>query len=178
MLHELEPFDRKSGHLRVVIETPKGRRNKYSYDSEHGLFQLKSVLPAGHVFPFDFGFIPGTVGEDGDPLDILVLMEEPASQGCLVLTRLMAVIEAEQSEGGQTKRNDRLIGVAANSHDYRSVESPDQLSPTLMEEIEHFFISYNEMAQKKFKPIGRAGADRARELIRKGVRAENAGQRD
>jgi inorganic pyrophosphatase len=178
MLHELETFEQKTGHVRVIVETPKGRRNKYSYDTEHGLFQLKSVLPAGHVFPFDFGFIPGTVGQDGDPLDILVLMEEPASQGCLVLTRLMAVLEAEQTENGNTERNDRLIGVAANSHDYRSIESPEQLSATLMEEIEHFFISYNEMAGKQFKPIGRAGADRARELIRKGVRAVNAGQRE
>jgi inorganic pyrophosphatase len=169
LLHELEPFDGE-GQVQAIIDTPKGHRNKYSYDEKRGVFLLKSVLPAGHVFPFDFGFIPGTKGEDGDPLDILVLMEEPASQACLVPTRLVAVIEAEQTEKGKTERNDRLIGVAAASHDYRSVESLEQLSDSLLEEIEHFFISYNEIMGKKFKPLRRADAERGRKLIERGKR--------
>ena len=88
-----------------------------------------------------------------------VVWDEPAFQGSLVLTRLIAVIEAEQTEKGKTEHNDRLIGVAAISREYRSVESPDQLSPDLMVEIEHFFISYNHLAGKEFRPVGRAGAD-------------------
>jgi len=169
-LEELEPFDSESGHAQVIVETPRGSRSKYAYDAKLGLFRLKSSLPAGMVFPFDFGFLPGTRGEDGDPLDVLVLMDEPSVQGSLVLTRLIAVIEAEQTEKGKTERNDRLIGVAISSRDYRSVESPEQVSPDLMTEIEHFFKSYNELAGKQFKPVGRAGGDRARELVNAGRR--------
>jgi inorganic pyrophosphatase len=165
MIKDLGPFEPKSGHAQMIVETPKDYRGKYSYDEKKELFVLKSLLPAGMAFPFDFGFIPGTRGEDGDPLDILVLIDEPATQGSLVLTRLLAVIEAEQTEKGKTERNDRLIGVAAVSRHYRSVESLEQLSPDLWEEIEHFFISYNELAGKRFKPVRRSGADRARELI-------------
>jgi len=170
MLHELQAFDDETGHVQVIVETPKNRRNKYTYDTKRGIFQLKSVLSAGHVFPFDFGFVSGTRGDDGDPLDILILMEEPAAQGCLVQTRVVAVIEAEQTEKGKTHRNDRLIGVAAASHDYRSVESLDQISPSILEEIEHFFISYNEMAGKTFKPLGRGPAERGRQLIEQAIR--------
>jgi len=78
---------------------------------------------------------------------------------------LIAVIEAEQTEKGKTERNDRLIGVAAASHSYRSVEAIEQLSEDLLKEIEHFFISYNELAGKQFRPLRRARADRALELI-------------
>jgi len=162
----IPPFDPKSGNVNVIIETPKGCRAKYSYDDKRDLYLLKSLLPAGMAFPFDFGFIPETVGEDGDPLDILVLIDEPALQGSLVPTRLIAVIEAEQTEGDETERNDRLIGIASASRQYRSVQSLEQLSPDLIAEIEHFFISYNELAGKKFRPLSRAGADRAVKLIK------------
>lgn len=169
-LQELETFDRETGNLQVIIETPKDRRNKYSYDRKLGVFRLKSVLPAGQAFPFDFGFIPGTLGQDGDPLDILVLMEEPAAMGCLVHVRLIAVIEAEQTEQGKTERNDRLIAVSAASREYHLVESLEQMNPNLINEIEQFFISYNQMSGKVFKPVGRAGKERALELVREGMR--------
>jgi len=164
-MNSLNPFESHSGHVRVIIETPKGHRAKYSFKENEQLFQLKLMLPAGMVFPFDFGFIPGTKADDGDPLDILVLVDESATQGCLVVTRLLAVIEAEQTGNGKTNRNDRLIGIAVVSRQYKSIESLDQLSPDLVQEIEHFFVSYNELMGKTFRPIGRAGADRARELI-------------
>jgi len=152
--------------VNVIIETPRDSRAKYSYDEKRDLYVLKSILPAGMSFPFDFGFIPGTKAEDGDQLEILVMIDEPAVQGSLVMTRLLAVIEAEQTEqGSEPERNDRLIGIALASRLYRSVNALDQLSPDLLEEIEHFFISYNELAGKKFRPLSRAGADRAREQI-------------
>src|SRR3712207_9187895 len=79
--------------VNVIVETPKGSRNKFDCDEEYRLFTLGGVLPAGAVFPFDFGFIPSTRGGDGDPLDILILMDEPAFTGCLVSARVIGVIE-------------------------------------------------------------------------------------
>ena len=107
------------------------------------------------VFPFDFGSIPGTVAEDGDPLDVLVLMDEPVFIGCLVETRLLGVIEAEQTEAGETERNDRLIAVAAESHTNATLKSLKKLDSKLIGEIEHFFVSYNDARGKKFKPTTR-----------------------
>ncbi|HEX9918538.1 MAG TPA: inorganic diphosphatase [Pyrinomonadaceae bacterium] len=164
--------------LRVIIETPQGSRNKFDYDEELGLFKLGGVLPAGAVFPFDFGFVPSTRGGDGDPLDVLVLMDEPAFTGCLVEVRLLGVVEAEQTEeDGVTTRNDRLIAVAANARNHREVRALGQLSENLLDEIEHFFVSYNEMKGKRFEPLGRFGPERARRVIEEGARLFRAGRK-
>src|SRR5215208_1072043 len=117
-LNRLGAYAPDADELNVIIETPRGSRNKFNYDGGLGLFKLGGVLPAGAVFPFDFGFIPSTLGGDGDPLDVLVLMDEPAFTGCLVPSNLLGVIEAEQTEDGKTTRNDRLIAVAAKSRDH------------------------------------------------------------
>lgn len=168
----LPPFDAESGDLNVVIETPKGSRNKYTYDERLGLFKLGGVLPAGAAFPFDFGFVPSTVGGDGDPLDVLVLMDEPAFAGCLVRARLVGVIEAEQTErDGETTRNDRLIAVASKSRTHRRLRSLGSLSEEVLEEIEHFFVSYNEVKGKRFRPLRRRGPLVARRLVEEGARA-------
>jgi inorganic pyrophosphatase len=165
LLEKLKPFDRKSGHLNVVIETPKGSRNKYAFDFDLRSYVLKGVLPNGAVFPFDFGSVPGTVGDDGDPLDVLLLMDEPVFTGCLVRARVLGVIEAEQTSKGKTERNDRLIAVAAESHTHASLKSLLKLEPKLIDEIEHFFVSYNKARGKEFKPIGRKGPLIATRLI-------------
>src|SRR6478752_3252537 len=99
-LSSLKPFVDGDKHtVRVVIETPKGSRNKYAFDSEDRTFSLKKVLPAGMGFPYDFGFVPSTLAEDGDPVDVLVLMDEPAFAGCVLECRLIGVIEGEQKDG-------------------------------------------------------------------------------
>jgi inorganic pyrophosphatase len=97
--------------VQVIIETPKGSRNKYAWDPEQQVFALKKVLPEGMVFPHDFGFIPSTEGDDGDPIDVLVLMDQPVFTGCLVKARLVGVIEGKQTEEGKSERNDRLLAV-------------------------------------------------------------------
>jgi inorganic pyrophosphatase len=171
---EIEPFDPDTHELNVIVDTPKGSRNKFSFDEKRGIFKLSGVLPVGASFPFDFGYVPSTLGEDGDPLDVLVLMDEPAFTGCLVPSRLIGVIEAEQTErDGESMRNDRLIAVAADSRTHRGLESLDQLSANsggtiLLDEIEHFFISYNTIKGKQFRPLGRFGPDRAEHLIKEG----------
>ena len=176
----------EGGALHVIIETPKGSRNKFNYDAGHGLFKLGGVLPAGAVFPFDFGFIPSTLGGDGDPLDVLLLMDEPAFPGCLVPSRLVAVIEAEQTErDGTCTRNDRLIAVAADSRAHKAVRTLADLNATLLDEVEHFFVSYNQIKGKTFKPLGRYGPVKAARLIeeaaqrfrRKNKRPNNNGRK-
>lgn len=163
---KLSPFESESGDIHVVIDTPKGSRNKFAWDEELELFELGGVLPAGAVFPYDFGFIPKTRGEDGDAIDVLVLMDEPAFSGCLVVSRLLGVIEAEQTEtDGKVERNDRLIAVSAKSRTHGHLKSLNQINEELVDEIEHFFVSYNAAKGKKFKPLARSGPDRAKQLV-------------
>ncbi|MFL6529372.1 MAG: inorganic diphosphatase [Chthoniobacterales bacterium] len=169
-LSKLPLFDKETGNLLVIVDTPKGSRNKFAWDEKRRLFELTGILPAGAVFPYDFGFIPKTRGGDGDPLDVLILMDEPAFTGCLVATRLLGVIEAEQTEKGKTQRNDRLIAVSANSRTNGHLKTLGDLNDKLIDEIEHFFISYNAAKGKKFKPLGRFGPERARKLVMKSKR--------
>ena len=170
-LADLDAFDDDPGTLNVVIDTPKGSRNKFKYDEKRDLFALSGVLPVGAVFPFDFGFVPSTAGGDCDPLDVLVLMDEPAFAGCLVPSRLIGVIEAEQTEKGKkTEKNDRLIAVAANSRDHRDVKALGDLNANLVHEIEHFFVSYNAAKGKEFQPTGRSGPERAKKVVDEGVK--------
>jgi inorganic pyrophosphatase len=166
---KLSAFDAESGALNVIVETPKGRRNKYKFDEKTGRFELHKVLPSGAVFPFDFGFVPSTRGEDGDPLDVLVLLDEPVFPGVLVRSRMIGVIEAEQTEGEATKRNDRLIAVAEPSTTHARVRGLGDLDATLLDEIEHFFTSYHAQEGHEFRPIGRFGPDRAERLVREAV---------
>jgi inorganic pyrophosphatase len=163
----LPPFDKDSGYVNAIIDTPKGSRNKFEFDDKIGMFKLGGALPVGAVFPFDFGYIPSTKGGDGDALDILVLMDEPAFVGCLVPAKLIGVIEAEQTEDGQTMRNDRLIAVAAGSRNHSDVRFLGDLNSNLVHEIERFFIAYNETKGKKFNVLGRSGPEAARALIEK-----------
>ena len=171
-LSALPSFDEETGDLAVVIETPKGSPNKYDYDAGCGAFRLAGVLPDGQYFPYDFGFVPSTRAEDGDPLDVLVLLDAPVPAGCVLTVRLIGVIEAEQHEkDGETIRNDRLLAVATHAHAHQSVRSLDDLRPKLVEEIEAFFVNYNRAKGKQFKPLKRAGAKRAGKLVKRGMKA-------
>ncbi len=171
-LSTLSPrLDPKKDTCRAVIETPKGCRNKFDYDPESGLFQLGGLLPEGMMFPFDFGFIPSTLGEDGDPLDILVLMDAPAHVGCLIDVRIIGIIEAEQSQDGKTESNDRLLGVAIHSYDHEGLKTIQDVSKTLLDQLEEFFISYNKQRGKKFKVTGTGGPKKALKFLRAGIQA-------
>ena len=156
-----------------MIETPKGSPNKLAFEPRFDAFVLKGVLPAGAVFPFDFGFVPSTLGDDGDPLDILVLMDAPVATGCVVPSRVIGVIEAEQTENGRTERNDRLLAVATKSATHRSIQELHDVSADLVAQIEHFFVSYNAAKGKRFEVKRRAGRTRARAVIAAGVKRAN-----
>jgi inorganic pyrophosphatase len=171
-LVKLKTFDPETKDLRVVVETPKGSRNKFDYNEDLGVFELGYVLPEGATFPNEFGFIPSTLGEDGDPIDVMVLLDQPTAVGCVLTARLVGVIEAQQiDEGGNKCRNDRLIAVATHAHVHGEVQSLAELARATVDEIEHFFISYNEMRGRKFKPLGRHGPKRALQLVARGRKA-------
>jgi inorganic pyrophosphatase len=158
-------------HLcKAIIETPKGRRNKFDYDPEYRLFKLGGLLPEGMAFPFDFGFIPSTLADDGDPLDVMVLMDEPAHVGCLLDVRVIGVIEAQQTEKGKTTENDRLMAVAVHSYNHRNINSLDDVDNAILDQIEEFFVSYNKSRGKKFKVKGRHGPKRAVQLVNAGIK--------
>ncbi len=170
LLTQISTFRDDESVLNVIIETPKGSRNKLAYEPDLGVFELSGVLPEGSVFPYDFGFVPSTLGDDGDPLDVLVLLDESVPAGCLISARLIGVIEADQSErGGEAGRNSRLLAVATRAHTHADVKSLEDLRPKMVEEIEHFFISYNQTKEKMFKPTGRGGPERAMQIVHKGV---------
>lgn len=152
-------------NLNVIVETPRGAGHKYRFDPDTGLFKLGAFLPAGMEFPYDFGFLPGTLAGDGDPLDILLLMDDPTFPGCLVEARPIGVIEARQTEEGRTVRNDRLIAVASESRVHAGVRSMRDAGARLLDEIEQFFVAYDKANDKTFKPLARRGPDVAHRLV-------------
>jgi inorganic pyrophosphatase len=156
---------------RAIIETPKGFRNKFDYDPDSGLFFLGGLLPEGMMFPYDFGFLPSTLGDDGDPLDILVLMDAPAHVGCLIDVRIIGIINAQQTEHGKTETNDRILGVAVHSYDHEDLHSIKEVNKTLLGQLQEFFISYNKQRGKKFKVTGQRGPKQAIAFIQAGIQA-------
>ncbi len=172
LLTQIPAFD-SDGDLNVVIETPKGSHNKYAYDEEFGTFRFQGVMPEGNLFPHDFGFVPSTLGEDGDPLDVLVLLDVSLPVGCLLSARPLGVIEAEQRErDGKVERNDRLLAVATKARTHAHVHRLEDLRPGLLDEVEGYFRHYNALSGCSFTPLGRGGPERARELVEAGVAAK------
>jgi inorganic pyrophosphatase len=170
-LSDLDPIDAANDCINVVIETPKGARTKLAYDPDRGAFVVKKVLPEGMSFPFDFGFIPSTLSDDGDPLDVLVLMDDPVPVATVVPSRLIGVIEAIQTEkDGDKDENPRLIAVAHACEIFCRVRKLSDLPDTITEQIEHFFINYNDQAGKKFEPTARSGRKRAEKILEQGRR--------
>ncbi len=156
----------KHDPITVVIETPKGSRNKYAYNPDDKAFELRKVLPAGMEFPYDFGFVPSTQADDGDPLDVLVLMDEPAFAGCVLKCHPIGVIEGQQKEPGKkTIRNDRIIAVHDHNHQYAKVAHIDDLGKRFVKELSDFFVNYHELSGTKFRVLAVKGPKEARRRI-------------
>jgi inorganic pyrophosphatase len=141
-----------------------------SFDFELGVLRLTKVLPAGFEFPFNFGSIPCTRADDGDPLDILLFMSDRVPPGSLVAARPIGVLEAEQTEKGKTERNDRLVGVAVESSEHRTLKSVRGIEPRTRRQFEQFFEAYNAASGKEFTPLGWFGPARAWKLIERARR--------
>jgi inorganic pyrophosphatase len=152
--------------LRVVIETPKGSRNKFAFNADEHIFELKKVLPAGMTFPYDFGFVPSTKADDFDPVDVLVLMDEPAFPGCLLTCRPIGVIEGEQGDKKNKVRNDRIVAIEQDAHSWADIKTMDDLGKQFEKELEEFFVNYHQLSGKQYRVLGVRGPAGARKLVK------------
>ena len=168
-------LDRETGVCLAVIETPKGRRGKLDYDRKRRAFRLKSLLPAGMSFPLDCGFIPSTLCDDGDPLDVMVLSEEPLCVGGLLDVRLIGIIEAEEDENGRAERNDRVLAVAVVSPLYEAIRRPEDLPKDFTGNLTDFWIQKDRLEGKEFKPLGVQGPAEAIARVQAASRAAKKG---
>ena len=167
----LKPVDGSDGIIQVIIETPKGSRNKFAFDVKQNIFTVKKVLPAGMSFPYDFGFLPRTLAPDGDPIDVLLLMDEPAFPGIAVRARLIGIIEGEQTDGKKKIRNDRLIAVAEMNHEYAYIKRLSDLPKRFLRELEEFFVNYHRLEGKEYTLLGCKKITAAMRMIQKAQRA-------
>jgi inorganic pyrophosphatase len=145
----------------MIVEIPKNSGNKYEYDRNLGVFRLDRALYSPMHYPGDYGFIPGTLGGDGDPLDILVLSDEPAFPGVLITARPVGVLEMiDQEEPDQ-----KILAVPNANPRFDQVTNIDQVFPHNLREIEHFFEIYKELEGKRTEMRGWGGVEKARDLI-------------
>ena len=167
----LSPLDRNENTLQVIIETPKGSRNKYAFDPEQKIFSLKKVLPTGMAFPYDFGFVPSTRAEDGDPTDVLVLMDEPAFPGCLLKCRAIGIIEGLQGKKKDGERNDRIIAIEQANHSYAHIRHVKDLGKKFVNELEEFVVNYHALDGKKYRVLDVKGPAEAHRRLEDGIKA-------
>ena len=152
----------------VVIETPKGSKYKYKFDEEQNRFRVKKILPTGLAFPYDFGFIPGTKGDDGDPLDVMIFAEDSYLPGSVIECEIIGAIKAKQTSDGETVRNDRIMGVPVMIMKKDKEMALEDFSKDKIRELENFFIYYNKMEEKEFKPLGILSAEETWKIVKEG----------
>lgn len=155
-------------NIEVIIETPRGSSEKYNYVPNTPFFKMSKILPSGMVFPYDFGFIPKTKGEDGDPLDVIVISEFKSFPGVIIKCRIIGGIKAEQSaekDSHKMIRNDRFLAIPKCSNIFQNIEKMGDLPGQITDQLEEFFVDYNKLQGKKFKALDKMGPREARQLI-------------
>ena len=152
----------------VVIETPRHSIGKYNYDEEKNCYRLKKILPLGIVFPYDFGLIRGTRGEDGDPVDAVVITETNTYPGVEMQCRVIGALLAKQTrQGKETIRNDRFFFIPDESIAYAHITDIKDFSRKHNQQLQDFFINYNKAENKNFKPLKLIGASMAKKILGK-----------
>ena len=171
-LIDLPLQDPETGDITVIVETPKGSHNKYKYDPECRALRLSAVLGEGLSFPYDFGFFPSTLGDDGDPLDVLLFLDHGVPPCTVVSARLLGVLEIRQRAEAEKRwtRNDRFLAVATHAHDHGHLKTLDDLRPHMLDEIESFFAHYAGLNGKQLEVLARKGPHRALKLLKAGAR--------
>ena len=148
--------------VNVVVEIPRGSSNKVEYDMELGVFRLDRVLYSPLYYPCEYGFIPGTLFEDGDPLDILVLTAQPTFTGCVLWARPVGVLKMSDDKG----EDDKILGVSARDPRFDGVTRLDEVYGHRLKEILHFFAVYKDLENKEVNIHGWESAEVAQDLIR------------
>ena len=145
----------------MVVEIPKGSRNKYELDHETGRIRLDRMLFSPVHYPTDYGFVPDTLAEDGDPLDALVLLGEPTFPGCEILVRIVGMLDMADDKGPDQK----LLVVPLTDPHWNHIYQIDQVPPHLLREIEHFFTVYKQLEDKTVESFGWRNADLGRDVL-------------
>lgn len=159
--HELAPGPAVPDELNAIIEIPRGSRNKYELDKETGLFKFDRLLYSAVHYPGDYGFIPRTLADDGDPLDVLVMTTEPTFPGCLVVVRPIGLFEMKDEKGFDEK----ILAVPVHDPLYTEYHGLDDVASHYLREVEHFFEIYKELEGVRTTVLGWQGMDRTREVI-------------
>src|SRR6476661_10238833 len=140
--------------VHVVVETPRGSRAKFAYDPKLETFVLSKSLLTGLTYPHDWGFVPSTKADDGDPLDIMVIHDAATFPGLVVTCRVIGIPQIEQKNKSKAERNDRLFAVPRRSHSEQAIKDVRDISRPVQDELEKFFIATDELEDKKLKILG------------------------
>src|ERR1700744_966000 len=149
-LINLPPFT-KDGDVYVVVETPRGSRAKFDYDPKLDSFTLSKSLLTGLTYPHDWGFVPSTKADDGDPLDVMVVHDEASFPGVVLTCRVIGILQIEQKRKGKKERNDRLFAVPRRSHSEQALQDVKDLSKPIQQELEEFFKATDELEDKELE---------------------------
>jgi len=153
--------DAAPNEVNAVIEIPRGNTNKYEYDKQFHVFRLDRNLYSAVHYPGDYGFIPSTLAADGDPLDVLVLVDAPSFTGCVMTVRPIGVLKMID----QGKEDEKILALGLDNPIYKGVAEYSELYPHLLREIEHFFSVYKELEAKTTRIAGWEDAAKAREIV-------------
>jgi inorganic pyrophosphatase len=164
------PAFAENGDVRAVIETPRGSRAKFEYDPKLEAFTLSKSLLVGLSYPHDWGFVPSTKAEDGDPIDIMVIHDAATFPGVVLSCRLIGIVQIEQKSKGKAERNDRVFAVPRRSHSELGLHDVRDLSKPMRDELEKFFVATDELEDKKLEIIGWKGPEAAAKAVRDGAK--------
>ncbi len=161
------PAQPKAGIINVLVEIPGGSKNKYEFDKELGAFALDRVLYSSVKYPYDYGFVPNTLADDGDPLDGMVIIDEPTFPGCVIAARPIGFLE--MIDGGD--RDEKIIAVPDKDPRYAHVKSLNDVAPHRLDEIAEFFRSYKNLEKKVTEILGWQDVDQVKALVDKSIQA-------
>ena len=156
------PAKSSNGDIHAFVEIPKGGHNKYELDEELGILRFERALHSAVYYPTEYGFVPGTVGEDGEHVDCLVMVDEPTFPGCLIETRLIGALTIASSSG---RAEHKLLCVPTNEPRFADYADVADVPPHLLREIEHFFEVFKELEERSIETRGWAGAEEAQKVL-------------
>lgn len=161
ILYDIDPGPECPEVVRSIIEIPQNSANKYEYDGSLGVFRMDRALYSPMHYPGDYGFIPGTLAPDNDPLDVLVLVQQPSFPGCMIEVRPVGILNMVDSDEADQK----VLAVPTRNPRYDQIHTMDQIFSHVKREIEHFFTIYKELEGKVTKMEGWGGPREARKAI-------------